>query len=63
MLLAISAVFAIYYLSYYISILFFHSVYYELYIKIISIAVGASVIVNIFAAMFLGLNQYKKNPG
>ena len=59
-LLAISAFFAIYYLSYYISILFFHSVYYELYIKIIGIAVAASVIVNIFAAMLLGLNQYKK---
>ena len=59
-LLAISAFFAIYYLSYYISILFFHSVYYELYIKIIGIAVGASVIVNIFSSMLLGLNQYKK---
>ena len=60
MFLAISAFFSIYYLSYYISIIFFHSIYYELYIKIIGIAIAASVIVNIFAAMLLGLNQYKK---
>lgn len=59
-LLALSAFFAIYYLSYYISILFFHNLYYELYIKIIGIALGASLIFNIFAAMLLGLNQYKK---
>ena len=60
MFLAIGSFFAVFYLSYYISILFFHSVYYELYIKIIGIAVGASVIVNIFSSMLLGLNQYKK---
>ena len=59
-LLAISAFFAIYYFSYYIAILFFHSVYYEVYIKIIGVAVAAYVVVNIFAAMLLGLNQYKK---
>ena len=59
-LLSISAFFSIYFLSYYISILFFHSAYYELYIKIIGIAITSSIIVNIFAAMLLGLNQYKK---
>ena len=59
-LLAISAFFSIYFLSYYISILFFHNAYYELYIKIIGIAIAASIIINIFAAMLLGLNQYKK---
>ena len=58
--LAISAFFSIYYLSYYISTIFFHSIYYELYIKIISIAIAASIVVNIFGAMLLGLNQYKK---
>ena len=58
--LSISAFFSIYFLSYYISILFFHSAYYELYIKIIGIAIASSIIVNIFAAMLLGLNQYKK---
>ena len=59
-LLAISAFLSIYFLSYYISILFFHSLYYELYIKIIGIAIASSIIVNIFSAMLLGLNQYKK---
>ena len=59
-LLAISAFLSIYFLSLYISILFFHSLYYELYIKIIGIAIASSIIVNIFSAMLLGLNQYKK---
>lgn len=59
-LLAISAFSVIYFLSYYISILFFHSEYYEMHIKIIGMAIAASIIVNIFAAMLLGLNQYKK---
>lgn len=59
-ILAISAFIAIFYLSYNMSILFFHNIYYELYIKIIGVAVAASIISTIFAAMLLGLNQYRK---
>ncbi|MEM0140237.1 MAG: flippase, partial [Ferroplasma sp.] len=43
-----------------IAILFFHSSYYILSIKIVGIAIGGSVMINIFGSILLGLNQYKK---
>lgn len=51
---------SIYYSSYYIAVIFFHSITYELSIKIIGIAVADLVVINIYASMLLGLNQYKK---
>ncbi len=60
LILAAMAFLFIYYLSYYIAVIFFHSIYYELSIKIIGIAIANSVLINIFASMLLGLNQYKK---
>ena len=60
LILAAMAFLFIYYSSYYIAVIFFHSVHYELSIKIIGIAIANSVLINIFASMLLGLNQYKK---
>ena len=60
LLLAILAFLFIFYTSPYIAILFFHSIDYELSIKIIGIAIADSVMINIFASILLGLNQYKK---
>ena len=45
---------SIYYSSYYIAVILFHSITYELSIKIIGIAVADLVIINIYASMLLG---------
>ncbi|WP_298278400.1 oligosaccharide flippase family protein [Ferroplasma sp.] len=60
LVLTILAFLSIYYASPYIAILFFHSINYELSIKIIGIAIANSVMVNILASILLGLNQYKR---
>ena len=59
-LLSITAFIVLYYLSNFIAVTFFHNIYYELYIKIIAVAISGTVIVNIFSSMLLGLNQYRK---
>ncbi len=53
------AFFGVYYASPSISNLFFHSSGYIPSLRILSIAISMSVVINIFAAMLLGLNQYK----
>ena len=59
-LLSIVAFIVLYYSSNFIAVTFFHNIYYGLYIKIIALAISGTVIINIFASMLLGLNQYKK---
>lgn len=59
-LLAGLAYISVYFSSYYVSILFFHSTGYILSVRIIGIAISMNVIINVFASMLLGLNQYKK---
>ena len=60
LLLASGAFVSLYFLSYNIAVIFFHSPIYELSIKIIGIAIASAVMTNVFASMLLGLNQYKK---
>ncbi len=57
--LAILAFVTVYYISDYVAVLFFHNIIYAQSVKIIGIAISMSVIINIFASVLLGLNQYK----
>ncbi len=50
----------VYYASPSISNLFFHSSLYIPSLRTLSVAISMSVVINIFAAMLLGLNQYRK---
>ena len=59
-LLALLAFTFMYFASGEIAALFFHSSAYILSVKLIGIAIAGSVMINIFGAMLLGLNQYKK---
>jgi stage V sporulation protein B len=59
-LLALSAFACMYFASNEIALLFFHSTSYIFSIKLIGIAIGGLVMINIFGSMLLGLNQYKK---
>ncbi len=59
-ILAISAFTVMYFLAEPVSILFFHSFKYSLSIKIIGVAIGASVLVIIFSSILLGLGQFVK---
>lgn len=58
--LAILAFVTVYYISDYVAVLFFHNIIYAQSVKIIGFAISMSVIINIFASVLLGLNQYKK---
>ena len=59
-LLALAAFIFMYLASGKIAMLLFHSSAYILSIKLIGIAIAGSVMINVFGAMLLGLNQYKK---
>ena len=58
-ILSASAFLFTYLSSYYISAIFFHSINYSFYVKLIGIGIAGDVLVNIFSSMVLGLNYYK----
>ncbi|AAT42882.1 polysaccharide biosynthesis C-terminal domain-containing protein [Picrophilus oshimae] len=58
-LLSAAAFLFTYFSSSYISTIFFHSIKYSFYIKIIGIGISGDVLMNIFSSMLLGLNYYR----
>ena len=59
-ILALGAFISTYYLAPFLALTLFHAIYYQEQIRIIGIAVSGMIILNVFASMLLGLNQYQK---